>query len=147
MKILIIISLILTLITGCCDNLSQQSVILRDTLYLTRYDTILVQGKAEILYRKDTIIHTYPFIAKKDTVIRYLVNNRVKYDTLKFRYEFPNNDFLVNLKRQVDTLKVINTEIKTTFEKTPTIWDKLKEYIIYLFFVLIGVGLGSLLRK
>lgn len=140
--------LILSLITsGCCDNLSQHSVVFkRDTLYLTKYDTITVKGKADIIFKKDTIIQTYPFTAKKDTIIRYIVNNKVKYDTLKFHYNFPEHDFFVRLSKEIDTLKQVNSEVITTIEKKPTFFENLKEYFVYLIFIMIGIGIGKMLR-
>lgn len=139
---------ILSLITsGCCDNLSQHSVVFkRDTTYLTKYDTITVRGKAEIIYRRDTLYTTYPFTAKKDTIIRYIVNNKVKFDTLKFNYNFPENDFFVRLSKEIDTLKQVNSEVITTIEKKPIFFDKIKEYFVYLIFIIIGIGIGKLLR-
>lgn len=149
MKILLLFSFLsISLITsGCCDKLSQQSVVFKtDTLYLTKYDTTTVQGKADIIFRYDTIYTTYPFTAKKDTIIRYIVNNRVKFDTLRFHYKFPEHDFFVRLSKEIDTLKQVNTEVITTIEKKPTLFDKLKEYFVYLIFVIIGFGIGKLLK-
>lgn len=140
--------LILSLITsGCCDNLSQHSVVFkRDTTYLTKYDTITVKGKADIIFRKDTIYQTYPFTAKKDTIIRYVVNNKVKFDTLKFHYNFPEHNFFVRLSKEIDTLKQVNSEVITTVEKKATFLDKVIEYLVYLIFIIIGIGIGKILR-
>lgn len=131
---------------GCCDKLSQHSIIYRDTLYLTKYDTVTVFGKADIIYKTDTIIKTYPFTAKKDTIVRYIVNNRVKYDTISFKYDFPTHDFWVRFSKEIDTLKQVNTEVKTTFEKKPTFWEKIQEYFIYLVFIIIGIGIGRIIK-
>lgn len=141
-----IFSLLSLITSGCCDNLSQQSVVFRDTLYLTKYDTITVSGKADIIYRRDTIIKTYPFTAKKDTIIKYVVNNKVKFDTLRFNYDFPSNDFFVRLSKEIDTLKQVNTEVITTIDKKPTFFDKIKEYFVYLIFIMIGIGIGKMLK-
>ena len=141
-----IFSLLSLITSGCCEKMSQQSVVFRDTLYLTKYDTISVRGKADVIFRRDTIIQTYPFTAKKDTIIRYVVNNKVKFDTLRFNYDFPSNDFFVRLSKEIDTLKQVNTEVITTIDKKPTFFDKIKEYFVYLIFIIIGIGIGKMLK-
>jgi hypothetical protein len=118
----------------------------RDTTYLTKYDTITVKGKADVIFKRDTVIKTYPFTAKKDTIIRYVVNNRVKFDTLKFNYNFPEHEFFVRLSKEIDTLKQVNSEVITTIEKKPTFFDKVKEYLVYLIFIMVGIGIGKILK-
>jgi hypothetical protein len=147
-KISLILSLLSFLgIAGCCDNLSQQSVILRDTLYLTQHDTVTIYGKADVTFRSDTIIVTKPFFAGKDTIVRRVYLDRIKYDTISFRYAFPENTFDLKIKRDLDTLKQINTEIKTTFQKEPTFWDKLESFIWYLLIFLGGIVVGVIYNE
>lgn len=146
-KTKIILSLLLLAMTSCCDSISRQEVIFRDTLYLSRLDTFTLNGKPTISYKNDTVIMTRPFLAKKDTILKRIYLDRIKYDTISFSYAYPNNDFRLRIGRELDTLKLIHTKIQTTIENEPTFWDKVNKLMSDFFLIFIGIVIGYLLTK
>lgn len=110
----IMIILFCLFIQSCCLFQSNKNEIRieRDTTYITKYDTIKITFTPDIkITRTDTVIKFYPFVASKDTIIKYIVNNRIKYDTVKFEYSYPENLLKLNLKRSQDSIiKIMQTE-------------------------------------
>jgi len=93
---------------------------------------ILEKVKAKIVYTRDTVIQTQPFVASVDTIL--------KQDTVFARYEFPENLFSMNLRRADDTLKTVM--IKTEFMK-----DNCNNWWKSPAIAVAGVIAGYLLRK
>jgi hypothetical protein len=75
-------------------------------------------AKPKIIYLKDTIIETQPFIAKLDTIIRR--------DTIWAEYVFPENSFSLGYRSQSDSL----LQITNTMTKTETYWVEKAAYLL-----------------
>ncbi len=73
-----------------------------------RHNPLIISAKPEIVYLRDTLILTPPFIAKVDTVLIR--------DTINASYIFPENLFSLELRRDADTL---NFEQLRIIEQTP----------------------------
>ena len=82
---------------------------------------ILEKVKTKIIYKKDTVIVTNPFIASIDTI--------VKHDTVHAEYEFPENIFSLNVRSKPDTLQTVYIK---TYERAneQTKWWERPAYIL-----------------
>jgi hypothetical protein len=88
-----------------------------DTVFKTieKEPIILEKIKTKIIKQKDTIIKTYPFIAKVDTIL--------KRDTIKISYDFPQNIFSMNIRRMPDTLALQKMLITKMIKIEPPWWE------------------------
>lgn len=141
-----VISLLFILISCCpkVENSTETTKILREV----RQDTIFIHTKPEITYISDTIIETKPFIFRIDTILKTIYQNRVKTDTIKVTYSFPENDYKLSVKSSPDSLFTeIKKEIKTVKEKS--FFDVIFERIYWLIglLILLAIILYILKRK
>lgn len=100
-SILAIISAFLLIKLLINDNsVPNQSIIIkRDTVIVHQKDVIKVDKIVpKIVYVRDTLIETMPFVATIDTVI--------KLDTVFLRYDFPENLFSMKITPAVDSIKI-----------------------------------------
>lgn len=109
-----------------------------DTLFLEK-DKIVYRTipKIEYINTIDTIIKTKPFIARVDTILHHR-------DTLKIEYTFPENNFLMELSRPLDSI-IINREYETVrYIEVPK-----KEEWYEKWYTQLGIGLvgGIILEK
>ncbi|MCX7909862.1 MAG: hypothetical protein N2560_10175 [Ignavibacteria bacterium] len=89
-----------------------------DTVTIVRpTERIVVRKlKPKIVYLRDTIIQTQPFIASFDTII--------KKDTIYLTYNFPTNEMNLDIKKGSDTFRIpqmVVTKVKpekSVFEQT-----------------------------
>ena len=93
---------------------------------------IIYKTKMKLVKTSDSLIKTYPFVAKLDTMLQQ--------DTIRANYEFPQNLFTLEIKRKPDSIKI------ETIEKIKTIADK-KQWWEAPAYVLSGVLLGYLIGK
>ena len=132
---LILLSIVLILL------LFNKSDTYRITKEIIKFDTILIYKPQpiilekivpKIIYKRDTIITTKPFVARVDTVI--------KYDSIKIEYHFPENNIDLSINRNFDTIRVekyLYNHIKSNDNE----W-----YINYIGF-LIGFASGYIIFK
>jgi len=101
-----------------------------DTLLIKSEPIILEKIKAKIIYIKDTIIESKPFIARIDTII--------KYDTIKIDYIFPDNEFNLFIRKKPDTTFNNNIYITKFIEvKRPIVIDIISHTAIFLLGIII----------
>lgn len=93
---LIIGTLITMFIMKSDKNVIIQEKIIRDTITKYQEPIIIEKVKAQLIYKRDTIIQARPFAARIDTVI--------KFDTIRASYDFPENYFSLLVKRKPDTV-------------------------------------------
>lgn len=103
-----IISLVLAIFSGFLlikllinDNPeSNQSIIIKKDTVIVRQNEIIKIDKIvpKIVFVRDTIIETKPFVATIDTVI--------KRDTVLLRYDFPENLFSMKVTPAIDSIKI-----------------------------------------
>jgi hypothetical protein len=86
-------------------------------------------AKPKIIYLKDTIIETQPFIAKLDTIILR--------DTIWAEYVFPENRLSLGYRSQSDSL----LQITNTMTKTETYWVEKAAYLLG------GILIGIIITK
>ena len=118
--ILLIIVLFLTFLLGrssknCNDNV--QTIVKRDTLVIIKLAEPLVieKAKTRIVYTKDTIILTKPFVSVIDTII--------KRDTVFAKFEFPSNNFDLIVKRKPDSTVIQTITITKEVIKEKPWWE------------------------
>jgi len=87
---------------------------------IEREPIVLEKIKTKIIKQKDTIITSYPFIAKVDTVL--------KRDTIKVRYEYPQNLLSLNIERYTDTL-ALQKFLITEMIKVESPWWEAPAYV------------------
>lgn len=93
-------------------QIQYKEVLIRDTIIkeIKQKPLIIEKTVPKIIYMKDTIIKTRPFIAKIDTII-------IK-DTINAEYRFPEHSFSMYVNRARDTLAIPQiTKIKHKKEK------------------------------
>lgn len=124
-----------------------RNIISRDTLppvidTLVKYVSlppIKIIEHGDIIYVRDTIIETQPFVAVLDTV--------VKRDTLNLEYYFPENLFKIDLRFKPEETKIITKYVTIN---TNTEIEKPEPWYIKAAYgaggVLLGYGLGYLSR-
>ncbi len=106
------------------------------TIEYIKKDTINIEVKPNIIYNDDTLI-THSFIYLFDTVIKtttkYNNFSRIKSDTIKIKYEYPENNLKLKINSTPDTIykEVVEKSVFTTIEKILT------TVLIVLFAILI----------
>ena len=138
-----IISIVVTVfVLGRCSKVCQSNVITdtkvkHDTEYVvTNQEPIVItKYKPKIVYKSDTVIITKPFTIIVDTII--------KKDTVKARYNFPENIFdLAVLKKPDSTMIQTITITKEIIKERP--WWEASAYT--LGGALIGFVLGKTIK-
>lgn len=108
-----------------------------DTCYqekIIEHSPIKIFQEGKIVYIRDTIIESKPFVASIDSVMTR--------DTIKVSYAFPQNRFDIDLHRMPDTVHTKILILNKTTECPPEPW-----YIKPIYAgagLLIGFGLGRL---
>jgi hypothetical protein len=117
---LIIIVLLLSFFLGrssknCSDSV--QTIIKRDTVIVVKQaePIIIEKAKTKIVYTRDTIIQTQPFIAVVDTII--------KKDTVYAKFEFPSNNFDLWIKKKPDSTLIQTITITKAITKDRPWWE------------------------
>jgi len=134
---LLIIVLLLSFFLGrssknCNDTV--QTIIKIDTVIVVKKaePIIIEKAKTKIVYTRDTIIQTQPFIAVVDTII--------KKDTVYAKFEFPANNFDLWIKKKPDSTLIQTITITKEIIKDRPWWEASA-------FTLGGAVLGFLLGK
>lgn len=134
---LFIIVLLLSFFLGrssknCNDTV--QTIIKRDTVIVVKQSEPIIIEKAttKIVYTRDTIIRTQPFIAVVDTII--------KKDTIYAKFEFPANNFDLWIKKKPDSTLIQTITFTKEIIKDRPWWEASA-------FTLGGAVLGFLLGK
>ena len=70
---------------------------IRDTVTIQTEPIVLEKVKPELVYIRDTIIKTKPFVATVDTIY--------KRDTITVNYHFPKNEMNMAIRMATDTLQ------------------------------------------
>lgn len=136
---LFLLFIIVVLLTSCCSY-KEKIVTVRDTVLTDiTVDTIFFETKPILIY--DTTlpdIVTKPFYFNIDTIIQSKTKNKVKYDTVKINYAYPENFVNFSYLPEPDsTFTEIVTETINHIEEI-TIWNYLP-YVIstaLIFFVI-----------
>lgn len=106
------------------------------TIEYIKKDTINIDVRPNIIYKDDTIL-THSFIYQFDTILvtttKYNNISRIKNDTIKIRYEYPENNLKLKINSTPDTIFSIVKE-KSIFTTTEKILTAL---LIVLFAILI----------
>lgn len=117
---LLIIVLLLSFFLGrstknCNDSI--QTILKRDTVIVVKQaePIIIEKAKTKIVYTRDTIIQTQPFIAVVDTII--------KKDTVYAKFEFPANNFDLWIKRKPDSTLIQTITITKEVIKDRPWWE------------------------
>lgn len=117
---LITIALLLSFFLGrssknCSDSV--QTIIKRDTVIVVKQaePIIIEKAKTKIVYTRDTIIQTQPFIAVVDTII--------KKDTVYAKFEFPANNFDLWIKKKPDSTLIQTITITKEIIKDRPWWE------------------------
>ena len=117
---LITIALLLSFFLGrssknCSDSV--QTIIKRDTVIVVKQaePIIIEKAKTKIVYTRDTIIQTQPFIAVVDTII--------KKDTVYAKFEFPANNFDLWIKKKPDSTLIQTITITKEITKDRPWWE------------------------
>jgi|DewCreStandDraft_4_1066084.scaffolds.fasta_scaffold00022_63 hypothetical protein len=98
-------------------NDSVQTIIKRDTVIVVKQSEpiIIEKAKTKIVYTRDTIIQTQPFIAVVDTII--------KKDTVYAKFEFPVNNFDLWIKKKPDSTLIQTITITKEITKDRPWWE------------------------
>ena len=93
-------------------------IIVRDTtLKLVESPPLIISKvKPKIKILKDTIITFQPFTASVDTII--------KHDTIRSSFEFPSNNFSLEIKRKPDTVRIERIILQPPVSAKETWWVK-----------------------
>ena len=117
---LFIIVLLLSFFLGrssknCSDSV--QTIIKRDTVIVVKQaePIVIEKAKTKIVYTRDTIIQTQPFIAVVDTII--------KKDTVYAKFEFPANNFDLWIKKKPDSTLIQTITITKEIIKDRPWWE------------------------
>lgn len=118
--VLLIIVLLLSFLLGrssknCNDTV--QTIIKRDTVLIVKQaePIVIEKAKTKIVYTRDTIIQTQPFIAVVDTII--------KKDTVYAKFEFPANNFDLWIKKKPDSILIQTITITKEITKDRPWWE------------------------
>ena len=109
-----------------------------DTTIIERTPIKVIQKEGDIVYIKDTIIQTQPFIVKLDTIIQH--------DTINVDYTFPQNKFNMLLRQHPDSIitkTVTITDFRIVEIKRPVYIDILSHSGAFIIGGLIGYGVGK----
>lgn len=117
---LMIIVLLLSFFLGrSSKNCSEtvQTILKRDTVIIVKQSEPIVieKAKTKIIYTRDTIIQTHPFIAVVDTII--------KKDTVYAKFEFPANNFDLWIKKKPDSTLIQTITITKEIIKDRPWWE------------------------
>jgi hypothetical protein len=98
------------------SNLNKSYI--RDTIVRTiaSEPIIITKVKTKIIKLSDTLIKTYPFVARIDTII--------KHDTVRVEFEYPANLLSLAVSRRPDTLRVERIIISDTKLRSEEWWVK-----------------------
>ncbi len=117
---LITIVLLLSFFLGrssknCSDSV--QTIVKRDTdIVVKQAEPIIIEkAKTKIVFTRDTIIQTQPFIAVVDTII--------KKDTVYAKFEFPANNFDLWIKKKPDSTLIQTITITKEIIKDRPWWE------------------------
>jgi hypothetical protein len=118
--VLLIIVLLLSFLLGRSSkncNDSVQTIIKRDTVLIVKQaePIVIEKAKTKIVYTRDTIIQTQPFIAVVDTII--------KKDTVYAKFEFPANNFDLWIKKKPDSTLIQTITITKEITKDRPWWE------------------------
>lgn len=136
---LFLLLIILILLNSCCSY-KEKIVTVRDTVLTDiTIDTIFFDSSPRLVYDSTLPdIITKPFEFKIDTIIQSKTKNRVKYDTVKINYAYPENFINFSYLPEPDsTFTEIVTETINHIEEL-TFWNYLP-YVIstaLIFFVI-----------
>lgn len=122
--------------TNQCEPITN-TIVRKDTvLIIKEAEPIVIEKiKPKIIYKRDTIIETKPFIAVVDTVI--------KRDTVYAKYEFPDNSFDLMIRKKPDSTMIQTIYITKEIMRERSWWET-PVYIIGG--VAVGFTVGSLTK-
>lgn len=138
--ILILVMLVLAFFLGRstkhCEPITN-TIVRKDTvLIIKESEPIVIEKiKPKIIYKRDTIIETKPFVAVVDTVI--------KRDTVYAKYEFPENSFDLMIRKKPDSTMIQTIYITKEIMRERSWWET-PVYIIGG--VAVGFTVGSLTK-
>jgi hypothetical protein len=114
--IVLLLSFFLVRNSKNCND-SVQTIIKRDTVIVVKQSEpiIIEKAKTKIVYTRDTIIQTQPFIAVVDTII--------KKDTVYAKFEFPANNFDLWIKKKPDSTLIQTITITKEIVKERPWWE------------------------
>jgi hypothetical protein len=107
-----------------------------DTVYqvIESKPIIIERMNPVLVYKTDTLIQTMPFTAIIDTTIMT--------DTISARYDFPENEFSLAVRKTADTLAIYSIHIATESKK-----GKYENVTYAIGGALIGIIIGNLTNK
>ncbi len=111
--------------------------IIRDTVYRVEQREPIILSKVEpkLIYLRDTVYQSKPFVAILDTI--------VKTDTVFLSYEFPENLFELAIKHQQDTNMVAEIIVRQEGSKK----ESAREHpLLMIALFLIGLLVGNLVK-
>ncbi len=116
MIIVLLLSFFLGRSSKNCSN-TVQTILKRDTVIIVKQSEPIVieKAKTKIIYTRDTIIQTQPFIAVVDTII--------KKDTVYAKFEFPANNFDLWIKKKPDSTLIQTITITKEIIKERPWWE------------------------
>lgn len=82
---------------------------------IKRKPIVINRVKTKIIYTRDTVIITKPFIASLDTILRQ--------DTVSAKYQYPENLFSIAIRNRPDSIKVEQVTIIKTIEREQPWWE------------------------
>ncbi|MBI5325033.1 MAG: hypothetical protein HZB41_07160 [Ignavibacteriae bacterium] len=140
--LIIIVSIVIGFLAGnsCSDNVRviRDREIIRDTIIKEiKFPPVkIVKAKPVIKFIRDTIIETKPFEAILDTI--------AKSDTVRLKYEFPENYFSLEVSRKPDSLLIENL---TIIDKTTVNGNWWEKPAYFTGGTLIGIIIGLIISK
>ncbi len=134
--VMIALSFFLGRSTKHCEPITN-TIIRKDTvLIIKESEPIVIEKiKPKIIYKRDTMIETKPFVAVVDTVI--------KRDTVYAKYEFPENSFDLMIRKKPDSTMIQTIYITKEIMRERSWWET-PVYIIGG--VAVGFTVGSLTK-
>jgi hypothetical protein len=120
---IVILGILVTMFTlGRCSKVCEKQVVTQiktktDTAYIVKKSEPIIMTKfiPKLIYKSDTVIVTKPFTAIVDTIILK--------DTVKARYDFPENSFDLFIKRKPDSLMVQTVTITKEVMRDRSWWE------------------------
>jgi hypothetical protein len=106
------------------NNGSKNKIYITDTVIVNRPSEPIIINKVKLKTVKvsDTIYKSEAFAATLDTVI--------KSDTIKAKYEFPNNNFSLDIKRKPDSILIKTVLIQNEAKiKNVSLYEKVILFI------------------
>lgn len=113
---IIILSVLLGRASKQCDKLVTSNV-KHDTIIIAKQSEPLVleKVKPKIIIQRDTLILTKPFVAVVDTII--------KRDTVFAKYEFPQNNFDLLIRKKPDSTIIHTVYVTKEIIKERPWWE------------------------